>query len=239
MKRGAPLFSKKFLRNAAIVLVIAVVAYVVMYGVREGFQASSTTVTQFAAVGNKGSAGDSIAITTMPAGKRLTDVKLFTYEPAARVTGTTNRTSCNPINDTKQYSTTPLRLGSTTIQMYIEVTKGASVINIFGSAPKGISSNTRVLNSNLEVGKPGGPPSVSDIAGGSVVLKNVTANAMGLHGKFSYTPAGSSGRPVAPARPGSAGRAGTPPPPPPPAPVQCPAITDASGNDVKIELTVV
>lgn len=40
MKRAAALFSKKFLRNAAIVLAIAVVAYVVMYGVREGFQAS-------------------------------------------------------------------------------------------------------------------------------------------------------------------------------------------------------
>ena len=44
MKRAAGLanlFSKKFLRNAAIVLVIAVVAYVVMYGVKEGFQAAS------------------------------------------------------------------------------------------------------------------------------------------------------------------------------------------------------
>lgn len=43
MKRAAGLanlFSKKFLRNAAIVLVIAVVAYVVMYGVKEGFQAA-------------------------------------------------------------------------------------------------------------------------------------------------------------------------------------------------------
>jgi hypothetical protein len=51
MKRGAPLFSKKFLRNAAIVLAIAVVAYVVMYGVQEGFQAA--TVLDTLPEGNK------------------------------------------------------------------------------------------------------------------------------------------------------------------------------------------
>jgi hypothetical protein len=39
MKHLAPFFGKKVVRNAAIVLAIAVVAYVVMYGVREGFQA--------------------------------------------------------------------------------------------------------------------------------------------------------------------------------------------------------
>jgi hypothetical protein len=52
MKRS--LVSKKFLRNAAIVLAIAVVAYVAIYGVKEGFQDDNTkeesnnTVTKMA-----------------------------------------------------------------------------------------------------------------------------------------------------------------------------------------------
>jgi hypothetical protein len=46
MKYGLAGFSpsKKMLRNAAIVLAIAIVAYVVMYGVREGFQETATVL---------------------------------------------------------------------------------------------------------------------------------------------------------------------------------------------------
>ncbi len=46
MKRVAQFFGKKVVRNAAIVLAIALVAYVVMYGVREGFQQGITTIKE-------------------------------------------------------------------------------------------------------------------------------------------------------------------------------------------------
>ena len=82
MKRGSPLFSKKFLRNAAIVLVIAVVAYVVMYGVKEGFQGTNMDVVVLGTPGSLQSKGVNV---TIPAGaKVLETIKYEVWKPAVK-----------------------------------------------------------------------------------------------------------------------------------------------------------
>ena len=80
MKRAAPLFSKKFLRNAAIVLVIAVVAYVVMYGVKEGFQAAGDSLVEYMDITTNTEASSNGIIVEVPSGKtKLTGVEFHTW----------------------------------------------------------------------------------------------------------------------------------------------------------------
>jgi hypothetical protein len=80
--------SKKFLRNAAIVLAIAVVAYVVMYGVKEGFQGVSlgtNEVIEYATVtsSNVSTLGINLPMTAYPSGiSKLTGMKFYAWGPA-------------------------------------------------------------------------------------------------------------------------------------------------------------
>jgi hypothetical protein len=123
MKRGAPLFSKKFLRNAAIVLVIAVVAYVVMYGVREGFQASKEVV-RYAKVTKENASTLSLNLprSEFPAGTtRLTGMKFYGWGPA--LTSPTNKTGWSEITRPAAQSSSTwqvLTLGDATNKNCIE-----------------------------------------------------------------------------------------------------------------------
>ena len=89
MKRSG-LVSKKFLRNAAIVLVIAVVAYVVMYGVKEGFQGISVgtnDVIRYATVSstNASTLGINLPKSAYPSGTtKITGMKFYAWGPALK-----------------------------------------------------------------------------------------------------------------------------------------------------------
>lgn len=80
MKRGG-LVSKAFLRNAAIVLVIAVVAYVVMYGVKEGFQADNT-VTKMVTYSTPADPGTVILDKKEFKSGVLKNIRFFVWGPA-------------------------------------------------------------------------------------------------------------------------------------------------------------
>jgi hypothetical protein len=77
MKRS--LVSKKFLRNAAIVLAIAVVAYVVMYGVKEGFQDKSEVIEYIKIASNIDASSSGYIIQKPSSAKKLINVELYTW----------------------------------------------------------------------------------------------------------------------------------------------------------------
>jgi hypothetical protein len=193
MKRS--LVSKKFLRNAAIVLVIAVVAYVVMYGVKEGFQADNT-VTKYINVSdttiNDGVAksGNIYKLTGAPPGKKLVAFDMA-YLAAAKMGQV--RTSCEvAAGDVDKYISYPSGFGKSSSSVYIEaINNKGTTTNIYSMAytkppsVKKYADNVRRLGAtDIPEGQPGGPPSVNDILGG-ITVKNLKTNNLNLNGKFT------------------------------------------------------
>ena len=190
MKRVAQFFGKKVVRNAAIVLAIALVAYVVMYGVREGFQTDNTVLTEYINVADTTSAnktgvtGNTFQLQKFPKlHKRLVDFKVSFYTPAKQ---NTSLTTCDvPVPSGNKY-TTLSTFGQSTNDIYLEAKDKKNVtVNIYGpnfKRPKNAPvDNVRILGSSKPVGTPEGPPSADDIMGG-IKVKNLKINTVGLHG---------------------------------------------------------
>ncbi len=164
MKRVAPLFSKKFLRNAAIVLALGFVAYIVMYGVREGFQAKTSVF--YLRDADVSSAGYTIPTQHFKGMGPLKGINIYVWGPC--MTPKSTRTDWVQVNNPKEkdfgprytqlYLTGPqaislednkgkvirpadLSRGVTADGFIIKRMQGAANLKLDGKCPKGDANN--------------------------------------------------------------------------------------------------
>jgi hypothetical protein len=153
MKRGSALFSKKFLRNAAIVLAIAVVAYVVMYGVKEGFQADNeskdTTPKEYKFNVYTNLSTKPINIPKSDyTGKTIKNIKLEVWAPAtAGASANTKKEYIFPKFTNKAGGGNLIDRSFLAAQAAVYSKSGATIYNIRGSAfnPKQINRSKDIV----------------------------------------------------------------------------------------------
>jgi hypothetical protein len=197
MKRGAPLFSKKFLRNAAIVLVIAVVAYVVMYGVREGFQAASNAnkgeytfnVKEYTKTGSN--------IYSIPAldykDKTIKDIKVYVWGPSTGATKPDAEGNAitgwilPPYSDQTPAVGGPYPLNrSTTSDPFMEVAAGPQTLQIRkDSKANRFDAKKNIvmpINTKSIMNAPGDgqTKTIKDFMDGGIKFKNINAGRLGI-----------------------------------------------------------